>query len=130
MSADSYPDELRYHREHDWARIEGDSATLGITWYGQDALGELVHYEPPDESATISKDGAYGEVESVKAVSDLITPLSGEVLEVNAKVVDEPETVNADPYGDGWLIRIRLSDPSETQGLLDHDAYRKLIAEQ
>jgi glycine cleavage system H protein len=129
-AAESYPDDLKYHREHDWARIDGDEATLGITWYAQDSLGELVHFEPPEDGATIAKDGAYGEVESVKAVSDLISPLSGEVLEVNAKVVDEPETVNADPYGDGWLIRIRLSDPAETEGLLDPDAYRKLIAEQ
>ena len=117
MAAESYPDDLRYHPEHDWARIEGDTATLGITWYGQDALGELVHYEPPDVGATISKDGAYGEVESVKAVSDLIAPLSGEVLEVNEKVVDEPETVNEDPYGEGWLVRIRVADPAEADAL-------------
>ncbi len=101
VPAESYPDDLRYHPEHDWARIEGDTATLGITWYGQDALGELVHYEPPDVGATLSKDGAYGEVESVKAVSDLIAPLSGEVLEVNQKVVDEPETINEDPVRRG-----------------------------
>ena len=130
MAEASYPEDLKYHAEHDWARIEGDEATLGITWYAQDSLGELVHFEPPEDGATIAKDGAYGEVESVKAVSDLITPLSGEVLEVNARVVDEPEIVNADPYGEGWLIRIRLSDPTETEGLLDPDAYRKLIAEQ
>ena len=107
-AAESYPDELKYHAEHDWARVDGDEATLGITWFAQDALGELVHYEAPDEGSTISKDESYGEVESVKAVSDLIAPLSGEVLEVNAKVVDAPETVNDDPYGEGWLIRIRL----------------------
>jgi glycine cleavage system H protein len=129
-AAESYPDELRYHSEHDWARVDGDEATLGVTWFAQDALGELVHYEAPEAGSTVTKDASYGEVESVKAVSDIIAPLSGEVLEVNAKVVDEPEIVNADPYGDGWLIRIRLSDPSETQGLLDPDAYRKLIAEQ
>ena len=129
-AAESYPDDLKYHREHDWARIDGDDATLGVTWYAQDSLGELVHYEPPEEGATVSKDGAYGEVESVKAVSDLISPLSGEVREINAKVVEEPETVNADPYGEGWLIRIRLSDPSEAEGLLDAAAYRRLIAEQ
>ena len=119
VAAESYPEDLKYHPEHDWARIEGDAATLGITWYGQDALGELVHYEPPDDGATLSKDGAYGEVESVKAVSDLISPLSGEVLEVNQKVVDAPETVNEDPYGDGWLVRIRVADPAEADGLLD-----------
>jgi len=128
-AAESYPDDLKYHHEHDWARIEGDEATLGITWFAQDSLGELVHYEPPDQGATISKGGAYGEVESVKAVSDLIAPLSGEVLAVNAKVVDEPETVNEDPYGDGWLIRIRLADPSEVDALLDAGAYQKLLAE-
>ena len=129
MAAESYPEDLKYHSEHDWARIEGDVATMGITWYGQDALGELVHYEPPDEGATISKDGAYGEVESVKAVSDLIAPLSGEVLEVNQKVVDAPETVNDDPYGEGWLVRIRLSDSSEVDSLLDVDRYKQVVAE-
>ena len=130
MAAESYPEDLRYHPEHDWARIEGDTATLGITWYGQDALGELVHYEPPDEGATISKDGAYGEVESVKAVSDVIAPLSGEVLEVNSAIVEAPETVNADPHGDGWLVRIRLGDPSEVDSLLDAAAYRKHLESQ
>jgi len=124
---ESYPDGLRYHPEHDWARVEGGEATLGITWFAQDALGELVHYESPDEGSTISKDDSYGEVESVKAVSDLITPLSGEVLAVNAKVVDAPETVNDDPYGEGWLVRIRLSDPAEVESLLDANAYRALL---
>ena len=124
---ESYPDELKYHAEHDWARVEDGEATLGITWFAQDALGELVHYEPPDVGATLSKDGAYGEVESVKAVSDLIAPLSGEVLEVNEKVVDAPETVNEDPYGEGWLVRIRLSDPAEAESLLDAASYRQLL---
>ena len=123
-AAESYPDDLRYHPEHDWARIEGGEATIGITWYAQDSLGELVHYEPPDEGSTIAKDESYGEVESVKAVSDLVSPLSGEVIEVNAKVVDAPETVNDDPYGEGWLVRIRLADASEVESLLDADAYR------
>ncbi len=126
-ATETYPDELRYHPEHDWARIEGDEATLGITWYAQDSLGELVHFEPPAAGATIAKDASYGEVESVKAVSDLITPLSGEVIEVNQKVVDAPETVNEDPYGEGWLVRIRLSDPAEAEALLDADAYRQLL---
>jgi glycine cleavage system H protein len=126
-ATETYPDELRYHPEHDWARIEGDEATLGITWYAQDSLGELVHFEPPDAGATIAKDASYGEVESVKAVSDLITPLSGEVIEVNQKVVDAPETVNEDPYGEGWLVRIRLSDPAEVEALLDAAAYRQLL---
>jgi glycine cleavage system H protein len=127
--SESYPDDLKYHKEHDWARIEDDEAVLGITWFAQDSLGELVHYEPPGEGDTISKDTAYGEVESVKAVSDVIAPLSGEVLEVNQKVVTEPETVNADPYGDGWLIRIRLSDAGEADSLLDVDAYKQVVAE-
>jgi glycine cleavage system H protein len=128
-ASESYPDDLKYHTEHDWARVDGDEAELGITWFAQDALGELVHYEPPNEGDTITKDAAYGEVESVKAVSDLIAPLSGEVLEVNTKVVEEPETVNADPYGDGWLIRIRLADPSEADTLLDVEAYKQVVAE-
>ena len=128
-ATESYPDELRYHKEHDWARIEGDEAVLGITWFAQDSLGELVHYEPPNEGDTLTKDAAYGEVESVKAVSDVIAPLSGEVIAVNRKVIDEPETVNADPYGDGWLVRIRLADPSEADGLLDAAAYKQVVAE-
>ena len=127
---ESYPDDLRYHAEHDWARVEGDVATLGITWYAQDALGEVVHYEPPDEGSSVARDESYGEVESVKAVSEVIAPLSGEVIEVNAKVVAEPETINEDPYGDGWLVRIRLSDSAEVGDLLDVDAYRALLADQ
>jgi glycine cleavage system H protein len=125
-----YPDELKYHREHDWARIDGDEAMLGITWFAQDSLGELVHFEPPVEGQEIKRDASYGEVESVKAVSDVIAPLSGEVLEVNRKAVDEPETVNEDPYGEGWLIRIRLNEPSEADELLDAGAYRAFLAEQ
>jgi glycine cleavage system H protein len=127
---ESYPDDLLYHREHDWARIEDGEAVLGITWYAQDSLGELVHYEPPEADATVAKDSSYGEVESVKAVSELISPLSGDVLEVNRKVVDAPETVNEDPYGEGWLVRIRLTDASEADDLLDADAYRQHVAEQ
>jgi glycine cleavage system H protein len=123
-ASESYPDELLYHSEHDWARIDGDEATLGVTWFAQDALGELVHYEAPDVGSTVSKDASYGEVESVKAVSDLISPLSGEVLEVNQKVVDEPETVNGDPYGDGWLVKIRVSDPAEVDALMDAASYQ------
>jgi glycine cleavage system H protein len=129
-AAESYPEELRYHPEHDWARIDGDEATLGITWFAADALGDLVHFEPPQEGATVRKDQSYGEVESVKAVSDVIAPLSGEVLAVNHAVVEAPETVNEDPYGSGWLIRIRLSDPAEADSLLDVDAYRAVLAEQ
>jgi len=126
---ESYPEDLLYHAEHDWARIEGDEAVLGVTWFAQDALGELVHYEPPSEGANVSKDASYGEVESVKAVSDLISPLSGEVIEVNQKVVDAPETVNEDPYGDGWLIRIRITNAAERDELLDVAAYKKVIEE-
>jgi glycine cleavage system H protein len=127
---ETYPDDLKYHPEHDWARIDGDEATLGITWFAQDSLGELVHFEPPDEGTRIGKDDTYGEVESVKAVSDLISPLSGELIEVNKKVVDAPETVNEDPYGEGWLVRIRLADAGEVDSLLDAADYRRLLEEQ
>ena len=129
-AAESYPDDLRYHPEHDWARVDGDEAVLGITWFAQDALGELVHYEPPEAGSTVTKDQQCGEVESVKAVSDVVAPLSGEVLEVNQKAVDEPEIVNEDPYGEGWLIRIRVSDASEVDSLMDSEAYRAHVADQ
>ena len=128
-AAESYPDDLKYHQDHDWARLEGDEAVLGITWFAADSLGELVHFEPPAVGATVSKDQSYGEVESVKAVSDIIAPLSGEVLEVNGQVVDAPETVNEDPYGNGWLIRIRLSDAAEVDALLDVAAYKQVLAD-
>ena len=127
---ESYPSDLKYHAEHDWARVDGDTATLGITWYAQDSLGEIVHYEAPETGATITKDQSYGEVESVKAVSDVIAPLSGEILEVNAALADTPETINEDPYGEGWLVKIRLADPSEVDALLDVDAYQKVLDEQ
>ena len=129
-SSESYPDDLLYHPEHDWARVDGDEAVLGVTWFAGDALGELVHFEPPEAGATIAKDTSYGEVESVKAVSDVTAPLSGEVLAVNQAVVDAPETVNDDPYGDGWLIRVRLTDPSEVDALLDVESYKQVLAEQ
>jgi glycine cleavage system H protein len=129
-AAESYPDELRYHPEHDWARIQDGEATFGVTWFAQDALGELVHFEAPDEGRTLKKDESYAEVESVKAVSDVVAPLSGEVVAVNRAVVDAPETVNDDPYGEGWLVRVRLSDPSEADGLMDVDAYKQHLAEQ
>jgi glycine cleavage system H protein len=128
-AAESYPDDLRYHREHDWARLEGDEAVFGITWFAQDALGELVHFEAPEEGATVAKDRSYAEVESVKAVSDVIAPLSGEVLEVNNAVIEAPETVNDDPYGAGWLVRVRLSDPGEVDSLLDLEAYTQHLAD-
>jgi glycine cleavage system H protein len=129
-AAESYPDDLTYHPEHDWARLDGDEAVLGITWFAQDALGELVHFEPPEEGAEVERGASYGEVESVKAVSDLIAPLSGTIVAVNQKAVDEPETVNADPYGEGWLVRIRLSTPSEADELMDAEAYTAFVAEQ
>ena len=128
-AAETYPDDLKYHQEHDWARIDGDEAVLGITWFAADALGELVHFEPPAAGSSVTRGQSYGEVESVKAVSDVIAPLSGEVLEVNQQVVDAPETVNEDPYGGGWLIRIRLSDAGEVEALLDSESYRQLLAE-
>ena len=127
-AAESYPDDLRYHPEHDWARIDGDEAVLGITWFAQDALGELVHFEAPAVGDSVAKDKAYAEVESVKAVSDVIAPLSGEILEVNQQAADGPELINDDPYGAGWLVRIRLSDPAEASALLDAEAYSAHVA--
>ena len=123
MADASYPDDLRYHPEHDWARIDGDVATFGITWFGQDALGEIVFFDAPEVGKTIAKDGSYAEVESVKAVSDVIAPLSGEVIEVNEALTNSPELVNEDPYGEGWLVKVRLSDPSEVDELMDHETY-------
>jgi glycine cleavage system H protein len=119
----SYPEDLLYHPEHDWARVDDDRATLGVTWYAQDALGEVVFFEPPAVGSTVSKDSAYAEVESVKAVSDVIAPLSGEIVEVNEALADNPQAINEDPYGEGWLVRVRLSDRSELQALLDASAY-------
>jgi len=127
MAEATYPDDLLYHAEHDWARVDDDTATLGITWYAQDALGEVVFFDPPDVGTTITKGESYAEVESVKAVSDVIAPLSGEVVEVNEKLGDEPEKVNSDPYGDGWMIKVRLSEPSEQESLLDVAAYKDLV---
>ena len=129
MAEESYPDDLRYHQEHDWVRIEDAEATFGITWYAQDALGEVVFYEPPEVGSQASKDEAYAEVESVKAVSDVYAPLSGEIVAVNGAVAEKPELVNEDPYGDGWLVRVKLSDPSEVEQLMDAVAYRELLAE-
>jgi glycine cleavage system H protein len=125
--AASYPDDLKYHPEHDWARIEGDEATFGITWYAQDALGEVVFFDPPDVGAQIAKDQVYAEVESVKAVSDVFAPLSGEIVAVNEGLGDSPEKINHDPYGDGWMVRVRLSEPSEVDSLLDVGAYKDLL---
>jgi glycine cleavage system H protein len=125
--AASYPEDLKYHPEHDWARIEGDEATFGITWYAQDALGEVVFFDPPAVGTQITKDQVYAEVESVKAVSDVFAPLSGEIVAVNDGLTDSPERINHDPYGDGWMVRVRLSEPSEVDSLLDVDAYRDLL---
>jgi glycine cleavage system H protein len=123
----SYPEDLKYHVEHDWARIDGDQATFGITWYAQDALGEVVFFDPPEVGASVSKDDSYAEVESVKAVSDVFAPLSGEIVEVNEALADNPEKVNQDPYGEGWMVKVRLSDPSELDQLMDVNAYRELL---
>jgi len=130
LADETYPDDLRYHPEHDWARIEGDEATFGITWFAQDALGEVVFYDPPAIGASASKDEAYTEVESVKAVSDVYAPLSGEIVAVNEAIGERPELLNEDPYGDGWLVRVRLAEPAEADQLLDAEAYRKLLADQ
>jgi glycine cleavage system H protein len=123
----SYPEDLKYHPEHDWARIEGDQATFGITWYAQDALGEVVFFDPPAVGSSVTKDQAYAEVESVKAVSDVFAPLSGEIVGVNEALAESPEKVNQDPYGDGWMVKVRLSDPSEADSLLDVNAYKDLL---
>jgi glycine cleavage system H protein len=114
----SYPDDLMYHEEHDWARVDGDTATFGITWYAQDALGEVVFFDAPSVGTAVTKDQPYAEIESVKAVSDVVAPLSGEIVEVNDALSQTPETVNEDPYGDGWLVKVRLSDPSEAESLM------------
>jgi glycine cleavage system H protein len=123
MADASYPEDLRYHAEHDWARIDGETATLGITWFAQDALGEVVFFDPPEVGTMLTKDESYAEVESVKAVSDVIAPLSGEIVEVNTDLADKPETINEDPYGEGWMVKVRLSDPSEADALMDAAAY-------
>ena len=128
MADASYPDDLLYHPEHDWVRLDGDTATFGITWFAQDALGEVVFFDPPEVGSTVTKDEAYAEVESVKAVSDVIAPMSGEIVEVNTALGDAPEAINSDPYGEGWLVRVRLSDPSEGEALLDREAYAQSLS--
>ena len=127
MADASYPDELLYHAEHDWVRLDGDIATFGITWFAQDALGEVVFFDPPAIGTLLTKDQVYTEVESVKAVSDVFAPLSGEIVAVNEALSDSPERINEDPYGDGWMVRVRLSDPSEVDALMDVAAYRELL---
>ena len=128
MAEASYPPDLLYHEEHDWARVDGDSATFGITWYAQDALGEVVFFEAPKVGATVSKGEPYAEIESVKAVSDVVAPLSGEIVEVNPGLSDSPETVNEDPYGDGWLVKVRLTDPAETESLMGAEDYKATLS--
>ena len=128
MAEASYPDDLKYHSEHDWARVDGDTATLGITWYAQDQLGEVVFFDPPEVGKTIAKDEPYAEVESVKAVSDVIAPVSGEILEVNEALKDAPEQINDDSYGEGWLVKVKLSDPSELDALMDAKSYRESLS--
>ena len=128
MAEAHYPEDLKYHPEHDWARIEGEEAVFGVTWFAQDALGEVVFYDPPEVGATVAKDQAYAEVESVKAVSDVFAPLSGEIVEVNEALKDAPEKINDDPYGGGWMVRVKLSDPAEVDLLLDLSAYEELLS--
>jgi len=127
VAEESYPEDLKYHAEHDWARIDGDEATFGVTWYAQDALGEVVFYDPPEVGSTVTRDQAYAEVESVKAVSDVFAPLSGEIVAVNDALGETPEHINSDPYGDGWLVRVKLGDSSEIESLLDAAAYKALL---
>jgi glycine cleavage system H protein len=127
LAEEQYPDGLLYHPEHDWARIDGEEATFGITWYAQDALGEVVFFDPPKDGAEVSKDTPYAEVESVKAVSEVFAPLSGEVTAVNTAAAENPERINEDPYGEGWLVKVKLTDPSQTEALMDADAYKNLL---
>jgi glycine cleavage system H protein len=127
MAEASYPEDLKYHEEHDWARIDGEEATFGVTWYAQDALGEVVFFDPPEVGRSVTKDESYAEVESVKAVSDVFAPLSGEIVDVNEELADSPERINADPYGEGWMIKVRMSDPSEVSGLMDADGYKEML---
>ena len=128
MADESYPDDLRYHPEHDWARVEGDEATFGITWFAQEQLGEVVFFDPPQVGDSVSGGQSYAEVESVKAVSDVIAPATGEIVAVNEELAGTPELINSDPYGQGWLVRVKLSDPSEADSLLDVGAYRQLLS--
>ena len=127
MAEETYPPELKYHKEHDWARVEGHEATFGITWYAQDTLGEVVFYSPPEVGDSVTKDADYGELESTKAVSGLVAPISGEVVEVNESLDGNESTINDDPYGEGWLVKVRMSDPSEVDALMDAAAYRELV---
>jgi glycine cleavage system H protein len=128
MADASYPDDLLYHQEHDWARIDGETATFGVTWYAQDALGEVVFFDAPKVGSTVTKDQSYAEIESVKAVSDVVAPLSGEIIEVNGALAGTPETVNEDPYGEGWLVKVTLSEPAETESLMSAADYEASLS--
>ncbi len=127
MADESYPEDLKYHQEHDWVRLDGEEATFGITWYAQDTLGEVVFFDPPQVGSSLTKDQSYAEVESVKAVSDVFAPMSGEIIQVNEALSDAPDAINADPYGDGWMVKVRVSDPSEAESLMDAGAYREML---
>lgn len=127
MAEESYPDGLLYHPEHDWAKVDGDTGTFGVTWYAQDQLGEVVFFDPPDVGTQVNANSAYAEVESVKAVSDVFAPMSGEVIEVNEALKESPEKINDDPYGEGWMVRVRLTDPSEADSLMDVNAYKESL---
>ena len=129
MADETYPDDLLYHPEHDWAKIEDGVATFGITWYAQDSLGEIVFFDPPEAGSQVKKDAPYAEVESVKAVSDVFAPLSGEILEVNEAAAENPEVINEDPYGGGWMVKVKLSDPAEVDSLMDVEAYKAMLAD-
>ena len=128
MAEASYPEDLLYHAEHDWARVDDGEATFGITWYAQDQLGEVVFFDPPEVGSTVTKDDSYAEVESVKAVSDVIAPMSGEIVEVNTTLGDEPGAINNDPYGEGWMVKVKVSDPGEQESLLDQSAYTQSLS--
>jgi len=127
MADESYPEDLKYHQEHDWVRLDGEEATFGVTWYAQDTLGEVVFFDLPQVGSSLTKDQSYAEVESVKAVSDVFAPMSGEITEVNEALSDAPDAINADPYGDGWMVKVRVSDPSEVESLMDAAAYREML---
>ena len=127
MADESYPEDLKYHQEHDWVRLDGEEATFGVTWYAQDTLGEVVFFDLPEVGSSLTKDQSYAEVESVKAVSDVFAPMSGEITEVNEALSDAPDAINADPYGDGWMVKVRVSDPSEAESLMDAAAYREML---
>ncbi|MRS12443.1 MAG: glycine cleavage system protein GcvH [Actinobacteria bacterium] len=125
-----YPKDLKYDREHEWVRAEGDVATIGISFFAQDQLGEVVYVDLPSAGDSVTAGVSFGEVESVKSVSELFSPVTGEIVEVNDALSDSPETVNEDCYGEGWMIKVRLSDTSQVDGLMDADGYQEFLAEE